>query len=380
MQDAKNDHYGVANWAATSKSTLSPAQNDSVKSARANDVASFFQTVWPASESYVSALQPIFLVDLPKLNELSPNQDWLVRDGLLPLIWFFVKNPEPGRYSGRLRIPHEFQAFVPDAWRKQVDLYQIFEETAEGFTPSFEAREAKHEVREILLMGLIMPSVCSLSRLEFELSEIVRFVGGREALSKVQLRAFLPVRFEETSVYNGPAYFNRYMTSICAALGTDIEYLAFESFQWMYPRAGSWVHEFNERWLYSDSYLTMLALSKGSRFIPMGPSGLRSSLRATADDFDRVFPAFPNVSFGVHARYSQPFINYLDSAWVSETQERSQAYFRAVSSAANTAYPWPKWFDSWCKEFVLPNIGPNAGSSTGSSVNLDSNSSEEVSR
>lgn len=327
-----SEKYGIQDWRNLSMPVAAPEPE------RSPEITQFFNGLWPVSESYASPLNPIFLLDLQKLSSFSEKESWLIRDGLLPLLWFFVNNPEPGRFKSTLRIHADFERFIPDAWRPQVELYELFpDENAPD-----PRQGAGNRVRELLLTGLIMPSACSLNRLECDLAEIVKFVGGKDKLPGIKIRAFLPARFEVTDRDNGPSFYNLFMKTLFQSLGLEIEFLEYESLRWMYASSQVWMHEFNEKLLYSDSILSLLCLSKGHRQIPMGPA--RKKPR-----FDRIYPVYPHVSCGIRKTYQENFVDYISSNWVPESQERAKAFYQATNSAANRLYPWPKWFPSWCQ-------------------------------
>lgn len=323
--------YGIQDWQRLASDTAPPE--------RTPEIRNFFGGLWPAAETYASPLNPIFLLDLPDRTTGSAKESWLIRDGVLPLVWFFVKNPTPGGFRGVLKIHAELERLIPDAWRPQVMLYELFPDELPR------PRQATpNEVREILLTGLIMPSACSISRLEEDLQQIVQFIGGREKIPSVKIRAFLPARFEVTDRASGPSFYNYFMKTLFQYLGLEIEFLEYESLRWLYASSSIWMHEFNEKFLYADSYLSLLCLSKGHRAIP-----LNGGKRPRKPRYERVYPAYANVSCGIRSEFKEPFLDYLSGKWVPESQERAKAFFQATNSAANRIYPWPRWFPSWCE-------------------------------
>ena len=162
--------YGVESWRQAKPLAFVETPK------RPQELKQYFDALWPSIEMYESVMKPIFLADLPSAAEANPKGEWLVRDGLLPLIWFFTKNPEPGSFRGKLRVHASFEEFIPDAWRPQVDLYELFSNDQDGYDSSFGVDTG--EVKELLLTGLIMQSYCSLSKLESDLKGIVDFIGG----------------------------------------------------------------------------------------------------------------------------------------------------------------------------------------------------------
>ena len=265
-----------------------------------------------------------------------------MRDGLLPILWFFKNNPAPASFRGNLQVHADFEEYVPDAWRSQVELYRFFSTSAGGYLTK--AKKAQ-PIRNLLLLGLIAPSVCSLPTLNDELKEIVRLIGGKKGLDNCTIKAVLPLRFENMHLFNGQSYYNRFIASICRELGTQIDFMEYDAFRASYPAEDTWFHEFNDRWLYADSYMSLVAQSKSCRVLPLHKSD-------SAESFDRILPAFPHVSCGIRKTYKKKFLNYLEGNWITESEERAKRYYSAMNSAANISYPWPNWFSSWCGEIT----------------------------
>ena len=65
------------------------------------------------------------------------------------------------------------------------------------------------EVQEIILTGLILSSVCPIDRLQQDVAKIIQFVGGKEKLRTVRVRAFLTPKFEYIDEATRTVYFHR---------------------------------------------------------------------------------------------------------------------------------------------------------------------------
>jgi hypothetical protein len=328
--------YGVDDWRKVSRSIRGPWVQ------READVRGFFDNLWPATEIYTSNLNPVFLLDLPRASGMDSHKSWLVRDGLIPLIWFFTKNPKPAGFSAILRIHSDFEEYVPPDWRAQVQLFEPLVNHPAGFQSA--SRSNPKKINEIYLMGLVMPSVCSIPHLENDLALILKCVGGRKKLSEIKLKAILPQRYEPHDVFNGASFHSRFVGKLCRELGTDIEFIEFDSFNWMYPETGSWFHEFNSGYLYVDSAFSAIAIGKGLKTLPV----LKGTDQKSQRPFDEILPMYPHVSCGIRKSFAKPFVDYLSGSWVSESQEKTKAFQNAISSSAHRAFPWPQWFSSWC--------------------------------
>jgi hypothetical protein len=344
--DTPKNAYGIADWQTGGVLMKAPDLTGLERNKESHD---FFQNLWPASEAYISALNPIFLADLHAIEATNPKSHYLVRDGILPLMWFFSQNPEPGNFKGKIRVHSDFEELVPDAWREQTELFSLF---AEKSAPQAKNAAPTKSIKQILLLGVIMPSVCSLPRLESDLANVIEFAGGKEELEKIKIRAFLPFRMEAANMFSGHAYYNYFCSTLNRILGFNVEFIEYESLKWMYLEPGTWVHEFNEKYLYTDSYLSLLAMSKGGNFIPSVQGSSVVAEVSESPAYDMIYQIYPHVSCGVRRKFQKSFVNYLNADWVPETQERALLFYKAMNSSANV-YPWPSWFAPWCKDFVL---------------------------
>lgn len=80
--------------------------------------------LFPLNLAYANPLPTVFLWRAKSLRELKAEAEWLVRDGLMPLLWFFQKYPRPGSdFKNRLLIHKEVSWAVPPAWRRHCGIY-----------------------------------------------------------------------------------------------------------------------------------------------------------------------------------------------------------------------------------------------------------------
>jgi len=187
---------GLADWFQ-----LHPARDAVWKLPDLSPKASgFVNNLWPMGMAYHSPLKPRFLIELENAGLPAGSETFLIRDGLIPLLWFWRKWPEPREFQGKILIGEQFAPYVPPAWRERVLFYRL---TAGPRAPSLKSTRApKSAKRRILLVGLVMPGYCSLESLKKKLAPLKK--------TRAEVVAFLPVRFGQSTVPRLAFHFNSF--------------------------------------------------------------------------------------------------------------------------------------------------------------------------
>lgn len=60
-----------------------------------------------------------------KTLRLKNHRTKVIRDGFIPLMWFFINNPRPPKKTDKIYIHIQFQSFVPEPWLKNVGFYRV---------------------------------------------------------------------------------------------------------------------------------------------------------------------------------------------------------------------------------------------------------------
>lgn len=88
-----------------------------------NIIESVTLALSPHSEIYYSSLCPIFSFELQKIDSLNLFSHVQLRDGLIFLLDFFLRNPEPKNLRTQISVESSMAAIVPESWRNQVSYY-----------------------------------------------------------------------------------------------------------------------------------------------------------------------------------------------------------------------------------------------------------------
>src|SRR5690606_26368803 len=83
----------------------------------------FFKYINPHAKYYHTPLNGLFLFLIREFSLLSHFDKVFVRDGLVSLMLFFLRHPNPGSLKTKLIINYNFRMFIPKAWKENVLFY-----------------------------------------------------------------------------------------------------------------------------------------------------------------------------------------------------------------------------------------------------------------
>ncbi|MGZ3709201.1 MAG: hypothetical protein ACXWPM_10685, partial [Bdellovibrionota bacterium] len=142
----------AAGWQALQKR----ARKVQLESFQHGDAHDFLRGLYPTTLPYYSTLNPVFLAGCATTRPLLRADQWLVRDGALPLQDFFARNPSPGGFEGQLLVHEAIAGVVPRPWLRSVALYRVVS------NPLPQIRQ-KPTTTKLLLCGLSSPVYSSLA-------------------------------------------------------------------------------------------------------------------------------------------------------------------------------------------------------------------------
>ncbi len=289
----------------------------------------FLNAIWPSAISYDSPLCPIFLAEVSKIQVLAKRPIWLIRDGLVPLSWFFEMHPKPPvGLKTRLFIAEKLSGYVPTAWRKLFGTYRLVSRT-----PSKRIRGAK----KLFLASVVLESYCSRESLRQKCQEVRRLLGPKIA-SEPHL-GFFPIHQELPS-----AFPSQFIIDICQTIPGTIQAIDWPKFNQSDSLQGYSLFEFNDDLICADSYLSHAVLTRGATL-------LNSEFHL--DSINKIEKGCSYTELSpYHGMIVRPQISkdsHLEIALQQRNEMSSyyQGYNRAMRSKANLKYPWPTWLMEW---------------------------------
>jgi hypothetical protein len=292
------------------------------------EVKAFMDFLWPMAEPYYAPVPGVFLMQVSSFDLLNAKPVWLVRDGLLPLLWFFRLHPNPEGLNSKLLIEESLLPFVPSQWSRSVGSYKLV---------STAKRNGK---RKLLFVGY-------LSEFFMPLDEIGLWLGqtfaneSAEELKTMAKTVFLPFRQWHFQSDNDHVYHLMFVRKLIELMGSDFEAINQKRLQQLESTHGFEIISANTNLLLSDNALVHQLLSKGGNLY-----GSYREQNSTDCDFIAFSPYH-----GIQVRMN-PEVSSIGRAWrrsLAETEKYQESLSRALSSDAHTKLPWPQWFSDWAR-------------------------------
>ncbi|MEQ1877999.1 MAG: hypothetical protein ABL958_15255 [Bdellovibrionia bacterium] len=283
---------------------------------------SFTRDVWPAATEYYSPLNPIFLSEKFYPAQLNERTIWLARDGLVPLLWFFKRNPKPPFLKCTILVHEDFAPYVPNAWRPTIGTYRI----------QAEVPAKRVEAKTLLVMGSVADSYCSLTGLEDILDRLEQRITP-ERLAKLNKVCFLPVQLHLSA--NRETFQPAYFLELYRRLGMDFKPVRFGWIEGQLLLNETIVIDLNEKLVVADNFLMHTALQKGAQYL-----SLADNLKQSPGRFIRMSPYHGMI-------VTERLTGRCEIAKDSASEEYFERFERAMRSDANRAFPWPIWMTEW---------------------------------
>jgi hypothetical protein len=280
----------------------------------------FQQTLWPMCENYTSPIRDTFLLQHLAVESLNASPLWLVRDGLVPLLWFFRSFPRPDGLKTRLLVHADFAPAVPPAWRSHVGTYEVV-----SLSPAPSAPESRPR---LVVAGPLAESICTAEAFAAKLESLKSRIGAAR-LRTAETTLFLPVRHCSFQTKNADFYHAlclRKLFETCGGPDAKIRHVDWAGLHGADAFGGELL-EVNDRLLCADNFLVHLVLSNGGR-LPGKPKA-RPGKHAT------IFEISPNHGFLVSMTLRR---DHSDA-----TAAERDAITRAFAGPANRSYPWDAW-------------------------------------
>lgn len=290
--------------------------------------------LWPMSIQYQSSLNPIFLCESPSFAQLNQCPAWLIRDGLVPLLWFFHLNPKPIGFKTRFFIHQSLEAFVPAPWRSKVGTYQI----------RSNHKPQSHKPSNILFVGNLFPDSTSPDTTLHILDTFIQKFGKNHLKFSNKFAYFSSKtnRFrQDTEHFFAPDFYLK----IYKKIGTDIEILNWAQFESQVYARNALIVNINDDFLCADSFLIHHALAGGAHLFQADPP-MRN---ARSDSHSSILPLSENHHFLIHERI--PARSNVTRRVTKRQSDQLMKMLKRIDltmrSSTNHHFPWPDWFSNW---------------------------------
>lgn len=294
------------------------------------DVQAYTNMLWPFSDDYISPVPHVFLIQVGVLKQLEVAKTWLVRDGLLPMVWFFKRFPNPGSLTSKLLFHSALKNYIPKSWEKNVGFYEYVS------THPYKNGKARTKA---LFLSLCSENYVSQSQLP-ELFESIKAIPQMEELKQMEWFGFVPARsgHHDRETSHTVEFFNH----LYSLSGGPIRSLSFSRFKAIEDFTSFCIVDGNAFLMMADSAPIHYALSRGAYLLsPTSP-------HFKADTYVPLSPCH-GLNVQTDVSLDSSIFNKINKSYQDLT-DYHQKYLSALQSPAYTSLPWPRWFADWMHE------------------------------
>ena len=281
---------------------------------------------WPIAYRYISTIPTIFLYAVKNPEIFNSATDWIARDGLVPLTWFFLKNPVPPKnLKAKIWIHHSGKDSVPKEWKNNVGVFQ------------YQPTETKTKKNDLFFTGLMSANYIDLTTLGIQLSKIQEVLEAKK------------VKIDSYSVFTPPRYFGygaehdhnyqfEFAAKIVSEFGKNYKVYKWNQFEAEQNFSGSYVVDLNSHCLISDSFCVHHAVARSGAFLDANAVDLSS---------DQFVPGLNGHGW----TFSKLNVDSAKQKEIKGELEAAKEFSKYLTETGLTEihnrFPWPDWVTDW---------------------------------
>ncbi len=321
QQDSKKDHE-PKDWFYSNL----PAPRVRTYNNLSHEDKCVFNVLHPFSQEYYSILTPLFLAesdiaDPSSANFIFNNYDTLfVRDGLMTVWDFFIKNPKPHNKTKTILLDEQFSFAVPKAWYKKVYLCS-----------TMNTKKPRRKKDKILVYINLITALDDIQFIKKELLAIKDEIPGHD------LKLEFYINLKEDGFFWSPQsnIYSEFYHELFEIFGTDISFSCWTDLEKKGSFDNYYIYEINEGLFYSDSFVRFHLLSRGGHlFDTPTHEDLNEKQNENSKD-EQWFDL--SLTHGVLARSS-----FKLHEWTPEDQKRITKLQSFADQSTKHNAPWKK--------------------------------------
>lgn len=284
----------------------------------------FSRICWPFAEVYHAPIDTVFLIQFSSLPLLNRSKSWIIRDGLIPLLWFFKKFPKPTQVQTKMYVHHSLEPYIPLEWSKYFGLYDLYSQDTQP-----------NDIQNLILCGVVSENF-------FQIDNFHDFFQNLEKQSqydfqKLNKKSFL--YYQPLFSSGKHSYLTNYYSELMNFFGPQIQGLEFSNFQSIDDYSNHAVIDVNSSNIYIDNALVHFLLGRGAKLI--------SNYQGLAK-FDRVVPISEYHGYKIKEDINTDISIYRNvQSDIKKMDAFQKKIFNVTRSSSNNGLPWPNWFAEW---------------------------------
>ncbi len=288
----------------------------------------------PFSDKYFSHLNPFILFGGAAHEQLLKKNVWMLRDGLIPLSYFFQEASVDLMKGKRKFIIHkDYWFLVPKEWQKNVIFYDI---------TSNHVFDSNNLPKKIVITGVANETLADPEEFTEDIKELAA-VFSKKDLEKIEISAYLPNkrtdlwgRWQDENIF-------KYAKVMFQNLKLDIDFPEWEIIKMNMDFQNTLYFEINRGTLVKDSYLQHMMLSRGAGLLKK-----KNDLKG----FTLIKKHPLSLYHGVDI-YEFDFANAPD--YENPIESDIMPYFKTIiekgTSARHVSAGWEKWYGTYVKKY-----------------------------
>ncbi len=209
----------------------------------------------PFAEKYYSPLNPFLIFGGADISHLMKKDVWLLRDGLIPLSFFFKDAPLDLMDGQRKFLVHkDFWFLIPPEWQKSVLFYDMIPSTffGNGIVPE-----------KMVLTGIANDTLADIDEFVQAITDLAAAFTEKE-IKSMQIIAYFPnKRADLWGKWQDENIF-KYAKLIFKNLKLDIEFPEWDILQSSMDYQNTLYYEINSGAIVKDTSVQQMFLSRGA--------------------------------------------------------------------------------------------------------------------
>jgi hypothetical protein len=288
------------------------------------------KAVWPFMLPYFSPLCPAFSFEIATADNFLRQKTWLLRDGAIPLGWFFNAAAPALAEFGTLLVHSSLGGLVPRAWRKNIKFYDHF---------SHVEYSAANPPENLFLTGPVSAGITTIPELEAILDKTEESLGKN---FKGNVLIYCPVRQLEFANAEEESFEFQFAQRVLSRFGKKVQFLHWQNIEHATFRNTAFV-DLNGGWIYKDSFMLHQLLSRGAGLLAEpAPAIARESSRISLSPFH-----------GMSVSSVPAAADFTASGDVSTAMDFFTALHKKTQDP-RSHYPWPKWYQGMARATLRP--------------------------
>lgn len=221
-------------------------ESDMPEFQRGPELSKLASWLYPHYQSYISPVNPIFVSEIPNLDILNSKKLWAIRDGLVPLLFFFTKFKTPKGLHSKILIDQELLDCVPEVWRPYVGSYYL------------QSKDNSVEADKAFIYGVNSEVFMSKESVEKALEPFAkRKKPWKEVWIYLSTRQFTPLE--------NPRHHAQMFLEIFERTGAKMKVVDLQEILGVQSWENWQLFELNKKTILADSWLSQAVISRGGQ-------------------------------------------------------------------------------------------------------------------